>query len=63
MFNCPKKPMFKAPTGSSGPAKDTSSSLLAFSSASVEENYKVSLLLRSDWCGLSNISPAEGRAG
>ena len=53
--------MFKAPTGSSGPVKDTSSSLLAFSSASLEESYKVSLLLGSDRWSLSNISPQEDR--
>ena len=47
MFNCPKKPVFKAPAASSistGSAKETNS-LLAFSSG--EESYKVSLLLRS----------------
>ena len=61
MFNCPKKPMFKAPTGSSGPVKDTSSSLLDFSSASLEESYKVSFWLGSDWWSLSNIFPAGGQ--
>ena len=49
MFNCPKKPMFKAPApaASSASGKE-SSSLLMFSSTSGDESSQVSQLVRSE---------------